>query len=718
VAAVARANPAARRRAAVLSLWAVLALAALAGRLWDVQVLHGAALAAAGRHQRWVSLTLPAPRGGIVDRNGKALALSVPAARIVADPSLVPPQDAPRVAAELGQVLSVPTAEILHRLQGGGHYALLQDGATAEQGAAVQRLRLPGIYVLPSSRRVYPNLFFLGSVLGFVTSAGGAAGVELSYNRELAGTNGYEQVEVDALQGQPIPGTPAVTVPPKPGLTLQLTIDSGLQQDLEGQIEAAIAATGASRAYGIVMQPSTGAILAAAAWPTFDPGAYGDADPATWNNTVQGFDLVPGSVFKVITAAAVLQEGLAAPSTPFTDPGWLAVGGVRIHDFQTLTRDTTFQRAFEESSNVVFGTLGLRLGAPRFYQYLRAFGLLETPGSDLPGEQPNVVVPERRVRPVDLAEEAFGETLAVTPLALITAVNVVASGGVLVRPHVGQALLDPAGHVVRTVPVDRERQVLSPQVVQTLRQMMVGVVRYGTGERGFVPCYDVAGKTGTANIYGPGGVTDHYVASFVAFAPAEDPAVIALVMLYDPKGQEHEGGQVAAPVVQAVLSSALHRLGVPPACTPDNAAPPQPGQPGTTPQTLDMVTMPALGGLTPQDAQAAARAAGLQLQVEGSGPRILRQNPPAGAMVQRWTTVQAYTDPAALQPQGFVPVPDVVGQSPAQAAASLAASGLAMEAWGAGVAVGQDPPAGTRVAPGTAVQVTFAPAGRRGAGAS
>ena len=692
----------------MLSLWTSVALLGLAVRLGEIQIAQGRhyAAAAPGRHRHMD--VLPAMRGRIVDRNGQVLALSVQASRIVADPTLIPPDQRATVAAQLGKVLTVSAPQLLQTLQTAkGHYAVLQPVATQAQGDAVRALREPGVSVQPTERREYPDGFFMGGVLGFVNAAGGAAGVEFSYDKDLTGTNGYVLADED-LYGNPLPQTTPVTVPAHPGLTLQLTIDSGLQADLERELEAAVATTGASKAYAIVMQPSTGAILADASWPTFDPESYTDADPATWTNTVQSFRLVPGSVFKTVTASAVLQENLATPGTLFDDPGYLAVSGIHIRDFQQLPAQMTLLQAFEQSSNVVFGHLGLDLGTARFYQYLSAFGLTAKPGSDLPGEQAPILAAQKTLRPVDLASEAFGETLSLTPLSMITAVNVIADGGVLIRPHVGAALLDPDGHVVTRIPVDRERQVLSPAVTQAVRQMMVGVVRDGTGQRGFIPCYDVAGKTGTANIYGGGGVLQQYIASFVAFAPAENPAAIALVMLYNPKGQLNEGGEVAAPVVQQVLSTALHNLGVPPQCTPENSAPPAPGSPGSTPLTLDMVTMPNVVGLTATDAVATARAAGITLHVQGSGSAILRQDPPASAMVQRWTTADAFTDPNALTPPGFVPVPDVSGKTVADAAQALAAAGLTVDATGAGQAVAQSPEAGTAVPPGSSVQVQFA----------
>ncbi len=692
------------RRLAAAAIWCTLFLGVLAGRLVIVQILHHRVLSADALQEHLRAVPLPAVRGEITDRNGQVLAISLPAGTVTVDPKLTahPAAEAAALAPLLGQA----PARVLQILTAPGQYAVLATQISGGQGSAVAALHLPGIYVHTSMLRRYPNGFFMGHILGFVNAAGGAAGVEESYQQALAGKNGYILAQTDPY-GHIIPGTVVRTVPAQQGLTLQLTIDAPLQADLQRQLEMAVATTRASRAFGIILQPSTGAILAASSWPTYDPNAYGSVPASVWGNTVQGVDLPPGSVFKPITASAAIQAGIVSPNTPFFDPGVLDVGGVALHNFMPLERHTTFARAFDESANVVFGGVGIRLGASRFYQYFRAFGLLGLPGSDLPGEQPNIFVPQAQANALAVAEEAFGETLSVTPLSLITALNVVADGGLLVRPHIGRALLSSSGRVVKRIRPVIVRRVLSPAVAATVRQMMVGVVNDGTGERGFLPCYDAGGKTGTSNIYSATGVTNNFIASFVGMAPASQPAAIALVMLYHPHGNFNEGGEVAAPAVQAVLGDAMHVLGVPPHCTATNTLPPKPGAPGTTAQVLDMVAMPAITNLPVAAAVAKVRAENIYLQVNGTGARILHQDPPPGAMVQQWTTIEGYTSPNAPVPAVFIKVPNVAGQTIAQAAATLAHAGFSMEVSGVGTAAIQDPPAGRRADPGSAVHVQF-----------
>ena len=699
------ASGALRRRAAVLGVWGLAIVAVLILRLGDLQIVNAKTLGAAALAEHLQAVPIPAQRGEIVAHGGQVLAIDVTAAKVTADPKLVvhPPAE----AKQLARLLNVPEATILAKLQNArSQYAVLEAQATGAQGQAVSALNLAGIYVQTIEVRRYPAGFFMGHLLGFLNSTGGVAGVEESYNRQLGGVPGYTLAQT-GVYGELIPGTTIQQVPAKQGETLQLTVRAGLQAELQRELEVAVATTQASGAYGIVMQPSTGDILAASSWPTFDPNAPGDVPASVWNNTVWSYDMPPGSVFKPITVATALQAGIVSPSTPFVDPGVLKVDGVSIHNFTKLETQTTFSRAFDESANVIFGTVGLELGAARFVSSLQAFGLFNTPGGDLPGQSHDVLRSLATTSPLALAEESFGETMSVSPLSLITALNVIADGGLLIRPHVGNAFLDSAGKVIQKIPTQVVRRVISPQVAATVRQMMVGVVNDGTGERGFIPCYDAGGKTGTANIYSNGKVVNQFIASFVDMAPASNPQALVLVMLYNPQGQFNEGGEVAAPVAQAVLSDALHTLGVPPHCTATNQMPPTPGSAGTTSLVLDMVEMPTITGLTPAQATLLIRSTDLTLQVSGTGGTVLTQDPPPGAMVQRWTQVEAYTTPQALEPAGYVQVPAVTGQTIAQAAATLSQANLAMVADGVGKAVSQEPPAGSRAEPGSSVQVQF-----------
>jgi stage V sporulation protein D (sporulation-specific penicillin-binding protein) len=680
-------------------------------RLFWVQVVDGAALARTAQEIHLHTVPLPARRGEIVDRNGTVLAISGPAYSVYADPRQV--TDPAAETARLAPLLALPRQLVEKRLSLPGRFAWVYRGVSQQQAQAIRALHLPGIGLQATSARHYPQGMLLGQVLGFVGLDGnGLDGLELSYNRELAGSSGFIEERFDG-QGNPLPGTRVVERRPQPGPTLRLNIDSGVQFTLQQDLDAEVALSRARAAWGIVMDPSTGAVLGMSAWPTFDPNHFESASPRLWTNPVVSDTFVPGSIFKVLTAGIALGDGVVSPHTPFDDPGVLVVDGVPLHDFQRLASRTDVTRAFEESANVVYGQVGLMVGRRRFYQGLRSFGLFGPTGVDLPGEspEPDIITPEAQATPLALAEMSFGESLAVTPLSLMMALNAVANGGTLVAPRLAQSLVAADGRVVRRFPVRTLGRALAASAAAEVRAMMVDVVRYGTGQRGFIPCYDVGGKTGTANIYRAGRTTNSYYASFYAFAPADRPRVAALVTIVDPQGPMNEGGEVAAPVVQAVLRAALHDLGVAPHCTAQNATPPAPGSPGATRLVLDMVSMPDLVGLTPGEAATAARKAGVVASVRGTGGLVLRQNPPPGAMVQKYTTVEAYTAADALEPGTLVAVPALRGMTLEEAALALSRVGLNLDAVGVGTVRQQSPAAGRRVPVGTGVTATLAQGG-------
>lgn len=719
-----------QRRIGIVAICTAAMCGALILRLGWLQIVRGPSLSAAAYNEHEKIVPIPAQRGEIIDRNGDVLALSVPAATITADPKLIQKAAASAAtsvttvsaniqtpasdAAALANVLNLSSAQILTLLEKPIQWVTLEGDATPAQAAAVKQLKLVGIYTQAISVREYPYGTFLAQTLGFVGADGqGLEGVERSYNRELEGKAGAMATAVDAF-GKPIPYTTTKITEPVNGDTLQLTIDGGLQYDLQDLLQEQVARTGATAAFAIVMQPSTGAILAWGAWPSFDPNNFSASNPATYANPLVNDAYPPGSVFKPITVGAALSAGVVTPTTQFVDPGVCIVDGVHIHNFQQLLVHTTFLQAFEESANVIFCKVAQELGAPTFYRYLHLFGLFSPTGIDVPVANPtgtnNQIIPENQLTTVGLAEESFGQSIAITPLSLITAINVVADGGVLMRPHVGLDLITPTGRKIPIQPVD-EGRVLSPSIDATERQMMENIVTDGTGERAFIPCYDVAGKTGTANLYINGQTSPDVLASFVAYAPASNPQAIVLVQLYNPAPPFNEGGEIAAPLAQALLADALHVLGVPPHCTATNSVTPAPGSPGTTPLILNMVPMPAITTETPAEAAAQLYRIGLYLQVSGTGSTILRQYPPAGADVQKYTKVDGYTEPTEPAPPSDIAVPNVLGDTIAQATSTLTQDGLALDTSGVGIAISQTPTAGTELPPGTGVSVTFASSG-------
>jgi stage V sporulation protein D (sporulation-specific penicillin-binding protein) len=349
----------------------------------------------------------------------------------------------------------------------------------------------------------------------------------------------------------------------------------------------------------------------------------------------------------------------------------------------------------------------MMLGVQRFYKYLRDFGFTGRTGIDLPGEarRPNILRPENLATPLDVAEEAFGQTLAVTPLSMLTAISAIANGGELMWPHIGMDLRTPDGRLLQRIAPRGVRRVLSPQVAYTVQSLMASVVEQGSGKNAAISCYSIAGKTGTTQKYVGGRIGEGmYIGSFLGFAPAHGARVALYVMIDEPQGLYY-GGQVAAPVFRTIMIDALRYLGVQAACPPGQKPPVAGALPAET------VTMPDIVGLSPTDAERVAAEAGLFLDVQeggttgAAGGRVLRQVPPSGTAVTKWATVLGYTTPALALPEQTVTVPDLRGLTVQQSAAALGVEGLQLQADGTGHVVAQNPVPGMALHPGDVVRV-------------
>lgn len=677
----------------------VVCLILLGVRLAWVQGWLGASLHTRAVDVRTRVVPVQAPRGEIIDDRGHILAMSVGAESVYATPSQV--RDRSSTAIQLATILHLNPETVDKRLHQHIMFVWIARRVSSAEAAEVRALDLPGVSLVQESRRIYPFGMLASQVLGFVgiDNQGLGGGVEVSYNRQLSGTPGELIIEADA-RNQEIPQSTRRYIPPVPGDTLKLTLDSTLQGITQRALDQGVAQAHAQSGLAIMMNPRTGGIMALAVWPTYDSNEARNADPSLWTNPVITYAFSPGSVFKPITAAAALQEGVVTPTTPFDDPGFLRVPGATISNFnhQGLGH-TTFAVGFEKSANTIFGRVGLMVGVPRFYNYLKLFGFLGRTGVDLPGEaaRPNIVTPQSRATPLDLAEESFGQTLAVTPLSMITAISAIANGGELMWPHVGMALEAPNGHVIQRISPKPVRRVISPETAYQLQTLMARVVANGSGKRAQIACYAVAGKTGTTQKYENGRVAPgKYIGSFVGYAPAHGAVVALYVMIDEPQGVYY-GGQVAAPVFQRIMRQALPYLGVQPSC-------PKGVKPETAAPQTDTVPMPSVVGMDVAQAERVAAEAGVFLKVAGTG-RVLRQVPPAGTQVQQWSTVLAYTTPAEALPEPRVTVPDLQGMTLQAAAQAVARQGLQLQADGTGVVVAQQPAPGETLAPGDIVRV-------------
>jgi cell division protein FtsI (penicillin-binding protein 3) len=553
-----------KARLAVVAGLACLWIAAIAGRLYDLQVVrHDEFVHRAERQQQRV-IELDPPRGTIYDVRGRELAVSIEVESVFAVPREV--KDARRAAATLARALGVPAAELGKKLVSDREFVWLARKLDPPLAAAVRTLDLDGIYFLDESKRYYPLRQVGAQVVGYVgTDNQGLAGLEAMYDKVVAGKPGRRTVLRDARQGMAVAPDLAFSAA-EPGDDLHLTLDATLQQIAEEELARAATTLGAKSGSVVLLDPASGAILAIASWPTFDPNRFRDADDDAWRLRAVSDAYEPGSTFKMVTAAAALEQGLVTPDELFDcEMGGITLAGVRIADHKAFGL-LTFRDVIAKSSNVGAIKTSLRLSNRDFYDTIRGFGFGRTTGVDLPGESPGLLMPVERWPALAKAYISFGQGLSVTPLQLALAFATVANGGRLLEPYVvagrgsGERIerLHPA-------PVERGRP-LSARTVATLTELLAGVtVEGGTGTAAAVAGYPVAGKTGTAQkaVPGRGYLANEFVASFVGFAPIAHPALVGLVVLDDPRGTYH-GGEAAAPVFGAIADKALLYLDVAP----------------------------------------------------------------------------------------------------------------------------------------------------------
>jgi len=497
-------------------------------------------------------------RGMILDRNGHILAMEDFTYRITAAPRWV--KDPDRVAAELALWLPQPKAELRETLASDALYALLAKGMSPQVAEAVEELNLDGVQIAPHSCRFYPEDSLTGHLLGFVNAEGQGFGLEKHYYELLGGQPGQRWAACDPL------GL-LRDVPPKNGANLYLAMDYLLQQQVEQELARGVEESRATGGTVIVMDPRTGAVLAWASYPGYNPNLFPElasTNPQRFVDPAISKQYEPGSVAKVLTMAGALDSGLVNPRTAIQDSEAIEIGGQIIYNWDRKGHGlVSMEDVLALSLNVCAAQLSTRMGSHTFYGYLNAFGLGQRTGIDLSGESAG-----RLKQPGDtdwteseLGVNSFGQGMAVTPLQLISAVAAVANGGHLMRPHVVAGWMQEGG--LQSTKPTLVRQVISPASARQLTEMLVQVVQRQV-PAALVPGYRVAGKTGTAQIPIPGGYhPKDTIASFVGYLPAESPRIIILVKIDKPKSSPW-GRDVAAPVFSRIAKRACHLLDIPP----------------------------------------------------------------------------------------------------------------------------------------------------------
>lgn len=686
-----------------------LLLSALSGRLFWLQVIQGRALQRRAQSQ-WTSESAIRPtRGRILDRNGAVLAQSATAYTASASPRQV--KDAARFAALMAPVLDMEAAVIEKKAsdtsRGGVTLKRQLPRETAQQikrmkaeHAAAGSDALNGLYLEEESKRYYLMGAFAAQLLGLTTIDGvGQAGLEQSMDRYLSGKAGRVLSQIDG-KGRALGYGETEYVAAVNGGSVTLTIDASIQSFAEQAAREALEVNNAKAVRVLAMDPATGEILAMVNKPDFDLNDPPREDVETLTRRMRNRALTdayePGSTFKVITAASALDAGLVSVDEGFYCSGSVVVDGGKIRCWGKPHGAETFAQALQNSCNPVFVEMGLRLGADKLYRYLEAFGIGKKTGVDIPGEADGIVISRQAVKRVDIARIGFGQSVAVTPIQLITAVCAAVNGGRLMRPYVVKSVSDAEGNVIRRGAPKVAGHPISPQTSATMRRLLEDVVTLGGGKNAYIPGYHVGGKTGTAQVYVDGVVSrDTHIGSFVGFAPANDPRIAVLVVVDEADVPSDFGSVTAAPYARRILEKALAYLGV----APDTEALP-----------ARQVTVPDVTGLTVDEARGALAAVELDSVLDGAGGRVIRQLPAAGARMNAGALVMLYVaGPAAGAEEGSVTVPDLTGMPVTEANRLARSYGLELQIEGSGLAVSQSPAAGTVVNPTTRIAARFQP---------
>lgn len=614
---------------AFLTAWALVVVA----RLAQVQITRHEHYTNRALRQQERTLTLNPVRGSILDARGRVLAESVAAESIYADPQAI--VDRPSAAAALATVrgLRMSPADIEARLQNGSGFVWIARQVPLEVAGEVRKLQIAGVDFIEEHRRAYPRARLAANVIGYVGVDGkGLAGIEHSFDSHVRGRPGRVTVLKDARRGMYLVGGegPHRAVN---GHDLVLTIDAVVQFIAEKALSAAVHRHRAISGSAIVMDARDGAILAMASVPTFDPNRYGEYPLAAWRNRAVQDLYEPGSTFKIIAAAAALEEGLVTPSQMIDcGNGFIRIANTDIgeHDDKRYGL-MSFEDVLVHSSNVGTIRVALSVGERRLYDYIRRFGFGERTSVLLPGEAVGLLRHTNRWSQLSNASISIGQEIGVTPLQLVRAFATVAGGGMRVEPRIVDRVADAEGRTIWKPAPRESKRVVSDRTAALLNEMLKAVVARGSGRPAALADHFVAGKSGTAQKAVRGGYSeDKFVASFAGYVPADRPRVVILVVIDEPKG-EHYGGIVAGPVFREIAEATLRYLRVPPSIPQRTleVKPPQLAAFSQRSTVAERGSVPDLRGLDARAALARATASGLTIQAVGSGV-VTSQTPMPG----------------------------------------------------------------------------------------
>lgn len=707
-----------------------IAFTALAGRVAWLQTVDGEYLKKAATQQQTRDQVITSKRGTIYDRNYKELAVSASVEMVTVSPNEIKQAEScDIVARKLAEILSLSYDDVYAKVTKNSAYEIIKRKVEPEQTDQIRALKaadetkeaFAGVSLEEDTKRYYPNGSFASNVLGFTgTDNQGLYGIEMQYDDELSGVSG-RVISVKNAVGVDMPYKYEEKYDSQDGLNVVLTIDETIQHFAEKHLEQAYEENKPEKgAFALVIAPKTGEVLAMATEPDFDPNnPYEITDQETldaiaalpeeeqsnarsqalmelWKNKAVTDTYEPGSVFKILTYAMALEEGVVDLDETFTCTGATKVGPNTIHCWKTAGHGTeTLKEGLQNSCNPVLMELGRRLGVETFCKYFRLFGMDQKTGFDIVGESQGVFFKESDMHEVELATSSFGQGFQVTPLQLAAAISGIVNGGNLIRPHIVKELTDENGTVVESFEPEVVRRIVSEETSAIMRDFIEGVVTEGTGKGAKIEGYRIGGKTGTSEKQPRGN--GKYVASFIGIAPMDDPEILCIVAIDEPTGGLFQGSQIAAPVVRNILEDTLRYMGI------------EKQLDGEGDVSMES-SVPEVRGLALSDAQSQLTDAGFAVQVVGESDTVQQQLPKPGASLAKGSTVILYMDTTEV---ATVMVPDVTGMSLSQATQTLESAGLNIEVLGGADDSGntpaskQDPPAGTEVNPATTVRVEF-----------
>lgn len=734
-----------KRILAILMILCIVVTGIVSGVLFKVSVIDSKELSVMATDQQQSSFDIKAKRGTIYDRNNKVLAQSTTVWDVIISPGDIEknePENREFICKGISDILGVKYETLTEACKdtASRYYVVKKkvDRSTVEKinnFVLKNNLNRYSVYTVENSERSYPNGTLAASVLGFVNENEEGYGIEAYYNSYLKGTDGRVITTTDA-HGNAMPYDYSARYSAKDGNSLVLTIDETLQYYLEKNLEITVSQHKlANRSTGIIMNAKTGAIVAMATSPGFDPNdpsnVYFESDRLTlakmsadkkteeeilakkqeiwgkqWQNKAVSELYIPGSVFKMFTCASALEEEVVSLDSTFECSGIADVAGTKIrcwnvggHGVSNLTE------AMIRSCNPAFIKIGQLLGVEKFSKYFEAFGFTEKTGIDLPGEADSLYVKESDMGIVELSSSAFGQTTKVTPIQMVTAAAAVVNGGKLVTPYVVDKIIDSDGNVVKSAQTVVRRQVISEETSATMRKILEDVVTANGGGNAYMSGYRIGGKSGTSekiDDYNSGKTPElRYVATFCAIVPIDDPEYVMLVVCDEPTSGYIYGSAIAAPVVSAVFKEGLEYMGIYPQYTADELA-------------QQDVTVPWVGGYNSIRAEAQLTAAGLKAEYIGStdGTEVTGQVPSAGTVMPSGSTVMLYMGDIPLSDYRMSTVPNVIGMTVEEANKALSEAGLNISITGAATgseakAVSQSVNSGLVVYRGSVIEVNF-----------